>query len=369
MPPRSVFATSDTVGGVWTYALDLAQGLAAQGIATTLAILGPGPDRTQIAQAETVPDLRWIETGLPLDWTAESPAMLAAAGRALGAFAAASDAVLVHLNAPAFAAARPFRQPVVGVLHSCLATWWQAVRTGPLPEDFAWRTEMLREGLAACGALITPSAAYGERVASVYALPRPFIVHNGRSPSAAAQPRARKPIAITAGRLWDAGKNVGVLDAAAQQLAAPLVAIGPLVGPNGERVALRHAQPLGAMSATELRAQLAEASVFVSAASYEPFGLTVLEAAQAGCALLLADIPTFRELWNGAARFVPAENSAAFSSAIQRLLDDPDECRRRGAAAQRRAEAYTMEATVRGVLDVYRRVAPDLMRNEAGAAA
>ena len=41
-------------------------------------------------------------------------------------------------------------------------------------------------------------------------------------------------------------------------------------------------------------------------ALYEPFGLAVLEAAQAGCALVLSDIPTFRELWDGAALFVAA---------------------------------------------------------------
>jgi hypothetical protein len=37
--------------------------------------------------------------------------------------------------------------------------------------------------------------------------------------------------------------------------------------------------------------------------SVEPFGLAVLEAAQAGCPLVLSDLPGFRELWDGAALF------------------------------------------------------------------
>ena len=49
---------------------------------------------------------------------------------------------------------------------------------------------------------------------------------------------------------------------------------------------------------------MARTAVFVSPALYEPFGLAVLEAAQAGCALVLSDIPTFRELWDGVALFV-----------------------------------------------------------------
>ena len=47
MTPRRVLMTADAVGGVWTYALDLAQGLNEADIAVRLAVLGPAPSPDQ----------------------------------------------------------------------------------------------------------------------------------------------------------------------------------------------------------------------------------------------------------------------------------------------------------------------------------
>ncbi|WP_243688744.1 glycosyltransferase [Geotalea toluenoxydans] len=57
-------------------------------------------------------------------------------------------------------------------------------------------------------------------------------------------------------------------------------------------------------------------------ARYEPFGLTVLEAALSGCALVLGDIPSLRELWEGAAVFVPPDDANALADVLQSLCQD-----------------------------------------------
>src|SRR5690606_36486926 len=120
-------------------------------------------------------------------------------------------------------------------------------------------------------------------------------------------------------------------DAAAGLAAAPVTIAGPLDGPGpGERVELAHARSLGRLGADEIRAWLARAQVYASSALYEPFGLGVLEAAQAGCALALSDIPTFRELWDGAAVLVDATSPQAFAATFDALLGDPSEARRLG---------------------------------------
>jgi glycosyltransferase involved in cell wall biosynthesis len=80
----------------------------------------------------------------------------------------------------------------------------------------------------------------------------------------------------------------------------------------------------------------------------------VLEAAQAGCPLVLSDIPTFRELWDGAAIFVAPNDDAAIAAALEGLLRDPEERARAGAAARERAGRYTVAAMTAGVLGVYR---------------
>lgn len=364
-----VLMTADAVGGVWTYALDLAGGLAKAGVQTTLAVLGPAPSPDQVRAAEATAGLELIETGLPLDWTAEEPAEILEVGAALRGLARGARVDLVHLNSPAFAGIGGFGVPVVGACHSCLATWWSAVKDGPMPDDFRWRTQALWQGLHACGALVAPTRAFAQATARTYELPAPQVVWNGRKP-ARGEPARREAMVFTSGRLWDEGKNFGVLDAAAGRIAAPLYAAGPLAGPNTAAVQLSHARPLGRLNAGEVADWLARAPVFASSALYEPFGLGVLEAAQAGCALVLSDIPTFRELWDGAAVFVDPRDPEAFAEALDRLLADTPRRIALGGKARSRASLYSIEAMTAGMLDVYRRLQPRLApraRQEAAA--
>jgi glycosyltransferase involved in cell wall biosynthesis len=367
--PLRIFMTADAVGGIWSYALDLSRGLAAEAAEVTLAILGPAPDAAQRAEAAAIRPLRLVPTGLPLEWTAPDAGSVLAAGRELAALAEAEGADVVHLNSPALAVGAGFAAPLVAACHSCVATWWEAVHGGALPPDFRWRRDLVAAGYRAADRLICPSAAFAAATAAADGLRQaPRVVHNGRARQAAVMPPAELPAdcAFTAGRLWDEGKNLRALDDAAALLDAPIIAAGPLHGPNGARVALPHLRSLGPLGAAEVAACLAARPVFVSAARYEPFGLAVLEAAQAGCALVLSDIPSFREIWGDAADYVAEDTGPAYARAIGRLLRDPDLRRRRGAAARARAARYTVEAMVAGTLALYRELLAQPARRRIG---
>ncbi|WP_367617306.1 glycosyltransferase family 4 protein [Plastoroseomonas hellenica] len=366
-----LFMTADAVGGVWTYALDLAQGLAAHGVTTTLAVLGPAPGTDQIALADAVPGLSLQVTALPLDWLAAHDGEVLAAGAEIAAAARAAGADIVHLNSPALAAAGGFPAPVVGACHSCLATWWAAVRNGPMPPDFAWRTDLLRRGYATATALVTPSQAFARATTEAYALPLPpHAIHNGRSPAriGGAAPTAVPDFVFTAGRLWDPGKNLLALDRAAARLPVPVLAAGPLRGPEGSEVAPKHLIALGPLDARAMTERLRARPIYAALARYEPFGLAVLEAAQAGCPLVLSDIPTFRELWDDAALFVPADDDEAAAAAIIRLLADKPMRSRLGLAAQRRARRYSVSAMAAATFELYRSLLRRTGRSEEAAA-
>ena len=351
--PRHVLMTTDAVGGVWTYALDLAEGLLRRGVAVTLAVLGPEPRPGQRRAAERIPGLALVMTGLPLDWTADDAGAVTDAARGVAALAAARRADLVHLNSPALAGCARFPAPVIGVCHSCLASWWDAVRGDePMPQSFEWRTDLLARGYAACDRLIAPSYAFMQTTAALYGVV-PHTVHNGRSPSSAAATGAREPVVMTSGRLWDDGKNIRTLDRAAGRMRGQVHAAGALTGPDGQSVSLEHVLPLGHLDAAVLATGLQRSAVFASLAHYEPFGLGVLEAAQAGCALVLSDIPTFRELWQGVAVFVPAEDDRAAAEVLDDLLDHPERAAVLGAAAAERSARFTTESLTEGVLAVY----------------
>jgi glycogen(starch) synthase len=368
--PRRIAMTADAVGGVWTYALDLAQGLVAHGFQTTLVVCGPSPTAAQLRAAEAVCGLRMVDTGLPLDWTAGSRAEIAEAAAAIGDIARRAGADLVHLNSPSLAPELAFDGPVVGVCHSCVKTWWSAVKPGELPEDLAWRADMHGRGIAVCDAVVAPSAAFAKATATAYRVPLPSIVHNGRHQPMEAPPAARRPIVFTSGRLWDEGKNVVVLDAAAAKAGIDIFAAGPVSGPNGAALpALRNLSHLGPLSQAEIRNWLCRAGIYASSALYEPFGLGVLEAAQAGCALILSEIPTFRELWGGAAIFVDPRRPGEFAAAFECLLRSEREAAYLGDLARERARRFSLERMAAGTADIYAQAlaAPEHARREAAA--
>lgn len=342
-PSIRLLMTADAVGGVWQYATELATGLAQHGVEMVLAILGPAPGADQRRAAGAIPGLTLIETGLPLDWLSEAESTRAAASQ-IAALARSERVDLVHLNSPALAADQVFAAPVLGVAHGCLATWWQAARPGqPLDPTFRWHEQMMARGLAACDRVIAPSASYAAVLRQTYRLPSaPSVVHNGRTLTPGV-PAAAHDCAFTAGRLWDEVKNTQTLDRAAALLPFPLYAAGAVTAPHGGRVQTEHLHLLGQLDAAELDRRLASRPVFVSAATFEPFGLAVLEAAARGCPLVLSDIPTFRELWDGAARFVPPHDAEGFAAAIQDCIGDPHLRMGLGEAARQRALSYSAE--------------------------
>lgn len=352
-----ILMTADAVGGVWQYACSLARALDRMGHELVLAVLGPEPSADQRRMLDGAGRVELAETGLPLDWIDANPQGVRRAASEIAALAERTGATVVHLNSPVLASAAAYSAPVIAVAHGCIGTWWQAARQGPIDPALAWHPQMTAAGLQRCDLAIAPTAAYAAVLARSYRLERtPAVVHNGRRLPFARQAIGFCDDVFTAGRLWDPVKNTAVIDAVAERLCVPVYAAGRTDGPNGERVRPAHLQLLGQLAEPELADWLAARPVFVSAASFEPFGLAVLEAAQAGCALVLADIPSFRELWEGAAVFVEAEDVAGYVRAIETVLGDRRERRRLGDAARERARHYSVEAMATAMLRHYDRL-------------
>ena len=352
---RLLLAT-DAVGGVWVYSLELARALKPLGVETILAVFGPSPN---LVQREEAAGLKLIDTGLPLDWLETNPAELRHAGETLAAIGDCEGADLVQTSSAALLADAEFDQPCIAVQHSCLATWWAAVKGTPLPDDFRWRCELVECGLNRASAIVAPSIAFAAATARAYDLRSSVLsVHNGRR-IAVLPDLPAGDFAFTAGRLWDEGKNAATLDRAAARIDVPFQAAGSTRGPNGAAIELRHVQSLGTLSAVRLGGLFAARPVFASAALYEPFGLTALEAAQAGCALVLSDIATHREMWDRAAIFVSPRDDGGFASAIRDLIQDRDEREQLGQLARARAQHYSPEPMARGMADIYMRLIAD----------
>jgi glycosyltransferase involved in cell wall biosynthesis len=130
--------------------------------------------------------------------------------------------------------------------------------------------------------------------------------------------------------------------------------------PEGGRVVPAGVQCLGELPREALAREFAGASIYALPARYEPFGLSVLEAALSGCALVLGDIPSLREVWGDAAAYVPPDDHAALRFTLQRLVAQPAERARLAQAAMLRAQLFTPARMAGGYLATYARLAPRL---------
>ncbi len=123
---------------------------------------------------------------------------------------------------------------------------------------------------------------------------------------------------------------------------------------------------LGRLAPQELTGYFGRAAIYALPARYEPFGLSVLEAALSGCALVLGDIPTLREVWGDAAEFVLPDDHAALAATLNALIDDAEA---RGEFA-RRAHARAAELSPDRMAAGYRKAYHDcLTRRTAEVAA
>ncbi|QLF68943.1 glycosyltransferase family 4 protein [Peteryoungia desertarenae] len=349
--PLKVLMTLDAVGGVWRYSLNLASALADFGVETVFLGFGPAPDGQQEAEARAIGTLEWSDQ--PLDWMASGANALAAIPDVIAEVAGRMQADLLHLNLPSQASGLVTELPVLVVSHSCVPTWFQAVRGHEAEPGFEWHHGLNAEGLAGADLVVTPSRSHGELVTRCYGpLPHLATVQNG---SAAPETEALKqPFVFSAGRWWDEGKNGQLLDLAAASSLWPIRVAGSCDGPGGEQFRFLHVEHLGALTHRDLLSHSARAAIFVSPSRYEPFGLAVLEAARGGAALVLSDIPTYRELWDDAAIFIDPHDPLALAGVLNGLADQPFERDRLGWAARLRSRSFTTENQAERMVRLYR---------------
>jgi glycosyltransferase involved in cell wall biosynthesis len=228
------------------------------------------------------------------------------------------------------------------VAHSDVFSWWWAVKGAEPPESWQEYYERVQAGLNGAGLVIAPSQVMLENIQNLYAPSSPIkVIYNWRA-AEHFYIGEKLPEAMTMGRIWDDAKNIKCLLQAATQMDAGIRVAGEnAFGQNQYNGNGANTRFLGKLDVHQVAKELATAAVFVLPAKYEPFGLSALEAAHSGCALVLGDIPSLREIWQDAALFVPTEDATALASTINQLLDDKQMQQQFAAKAKERAKAFT----------------------------
>lgn len=365
--PLKILMTADAAGGVWQYTVDLVAGLVRHGAEVLVATMGPRPSPEQKAQLIALREVTIEESDYALEWMPSPWKDVDQAGQWLLDLQSAFDADLIHLNGYSHANL-PWHRPVVVVGHSCVYSWWRAVHG--LAPDSEWTEYKCRvsSGLRACDLVIAPSAKMASALHKEYSvnLEKIRVIYNfSRNPPF----HGRKvPFILAAGRTWDPAKNLELLVRIAPRLDWEIRLAGDAAVSQESAADETRIQRFGFLSHAELITQMNRASMFAHPALYEPFGLCVLEAARARCCLLLSDIPSLRELWDGAAVFVDPRDPDSWIFELNRLSRAPVDLHLLAKRAQYHAGKYTAGAAIHEYRNIYRSLTSRTRSESLGAA-
>ena len=352
--------TTDTVGGVWTYTKELAEGLIKRGHSVLLISMGrlPSPDQ----QAWTVrtkrlynPSFRYLATEHPLEWMTNNSACYQGAEAVLAKQIERYSPDILHLNQFCYGALST-DIPKVVIAHSDVLSWSEACGVH-LPRRSPWFQHYARvvsQGLAGADAVVAPTRWMLSALCNHYAVPaQRAVIANGRALPAPVVGASRKLQAVTVGRVWDEGKNVQMLDDVLSPM--PLIVAGELALESEPPFTSSRLQLLGRLSEEDALALFAESAIYIATSRYEPFGLAPLEAALCGCAIVAHDIPSLREVWGQDALYF--KSAKELTHHLTSLHADAGAMARAADRAGIRARTYySQDKMIESYLAVYERL-------------
>jgi glycosyltransferase involved in cell wall biosynthesis len=313
--------------------------------------MGGAPSDGQRQEAARIPNLELLASDFKLEWMDDPWRDVAESGNWLLDLEEQYAPDVVHLNSFGHGTLE-WHSPVVVTAHSCVLSWWRAVKGCDAPESWDRYRATVTACLAAADLVTAPSRAMASAVATHYGVDDCRVIVNGRCASRFRR-AVKEPFVFTAGRLWDDAKNVAAVAQVAPQLSWPVYCAGSM----GQRPSTSSATMLGHMAPDALADWYSRAAIYALPARYEPFGFSALESAHSGCALVLGDIPSLREVWADAATFVPPQDTGALADAINRLIADPERRESMARAAWEHALQYTPRGMAGAYLDAYESIA------------
>ena len=348
-------------GGVQGQALGLAQSLRALGHDVT--VLGPADEGVPIPDTAGEHFVIGRPVGLNTNGSVAPVALSPVAAARAERFVRRGGFDVLHAHEPlapmaAYGLVLTAPLPMVGTYHRAGVSRWVPVLK-PLAALVGRRME------------IRVAVSEAARQTGLRAGGGTFeVLFNGvdmrRFESAApVRPEPGHPAVLFLGR-HEQRKGLNVLLDAFEKVERPAVLWVAGDGPASEVQRRRHPESdrvrwLGVLSDEEVAARLAGADVLCAPSLHgESFGMVLLEAMAAGCAVVASDIEGYRRAAGGHAALVPPGDVPALARALGAALADAVEGSGQSApearkAATEYARAWSMDALAERYLDVYAR--------------
>ncbi len=344
--PPSVLITAEPPGAAWPHLDALVRELAGLGTEVTVAAITPLRPGQRIDYAG-IPGVELLSCPAPAATPAEHLTQRAAVAAWLLAVEETLNPDVVHLT---------------GYLHAGLP-WCGKVLVAGHPGSGAAYGRLdadqrqacrsaFRHGLEGADLVVAPTETMLAALRRNFGVAHGRVVHDGRDP-ARYVPAAKDPLILAVGCLREDPAHPSPLERAAPALHWPVVVAGEQLDAAGRPIYLQGVSGLGRLLPAQLHPWFTRAAAYVALTAEGP-GTYLPEAALAGCALVLGDTAALRELWNGAALFVPPGDAEALAAGLRSLAADRRLREAMGFAARRRALRHPARAMAEAYLSAYR---------------
>jgi glycogen synthase len=354
---KRILITTDVVGGVWDFCITLAANILVSSDAR-VTLLAFGEPSAAMRQAVEHIGAELTCAPLKLEWMQDADADVARTRRLVADLVAELRPDVVHANQFA-AACLEGDTPVVLTVHSDVVSWrkWTLGETAPAAGLQNYKA-LVQQAARRADSVVAVSAFLASEVRVLYGLDRAVgVIHNGWAAPPRTRPLDKTRMTLMAGRVWDAAKNFALAAEAAHGWdPGEVLLAGEQRHPESHALAAvpPPLKAVGFLAQAQLELLLDRAEIYLSPARYDPFGLLPLQAALRGCALLLSDVPSYRELWDGAACFFTSDDATDLRRQWQGLLVDAHlraDLQQR--AAERARSRFSLERMVAAYAQLY----------------
>ncbi len=351
-----VLLTTDPIGGVWTFTRELSQELLRLGHSVYLLSFGRelAPNQTEWCRSTArgaAGSFTWEASHAPLEWMQENEQTWTNGVAAIHAAVASFAPDILHTSQFCFG---NFSRtlPSIVTAHSDVLSWAEACRPQGLEQSrwLATYCELVSRGIRRATAIAAPTQWMADALSRHWIVKQEIgVIANGRSVTGVSGAGLRKMQALSAGRLWDEAKGLATLRE--RDWPMPVLVAGEQSFEGAHAQGSGKVCALGALSEDEMLAAMRQSAIYIGTSLYEPFGLAPLEAAKCGCALVMRDLESFREVWGEAAMYF--DDADTLHQALNTLRYDTAFLGVQRDAALRQATKYDASAMAAAYVHLY----------------
>lgn len=351
-----VLMTVDTVGGVWTYCMELCQSLQNYNVEFHLVTMGGKMSEWQREEVNCLKNVEVYDTNYALEWMQNAWLDIEECSEWLLKLEADIQPHIIHLNCFAYGSL-PFKAPVIIVGHSDVYSWYLSVKNDDPPGEWRQYYWKIKDGLDMSDMVISPSETMLKALKKIYRFrTETKCIYNGRDHRNYYHSE-KLPVVFSMGRIWDEAKNTRLLVEAAPLIDCRIRIAGDNeFEQNAFNLLHENVEYTGKLNTQDVAKELSSASVYILPAKYEPFGLSVLEAAFSHCALVLGDIESLHELWDDNALYIDTNDKDGLAEAVNYLLSNENIRQHYAEKAFTHAQKYSSELLAHNYMEVYKRL-------------